>query len=137
MENRIELLSEMGNGISESALQAAAETGEKAGLLAVSPKHAETPTHRIRVRGWVPIDTAPASVDNPESDVSTQPAHAGTTSLYERPDGWSKVLLDLPEGAAVTLGGIEGNFLRVTTADRVVGYISQSARGHVIANAQN
>ncbi len=133
MRDRIDLLSRMGNGISESALQAAAETGAKAGLPAVSPKQAEKLNHRIRVRGWEPIDTAPASVDNPEPAVSTQVTHSGTTSLYEKPDGWSKVLLDLPEGAVVTLGGIEGNFLKVTTADRVVGYISQSARGHVIA----
>jgi heat shock protein HtpX len=55
------------------------------------------------------------------------------TSMYEKPDGWSQVLCQLPENAAVSVLGTEGNFLKVTTAERLVGYIAQSRRGHVIA----
>ncbi len=47
------------------------------------------------------------------------------TPVYEKPDGWSQVLCQLPEHAAVTVCGTDGNFLKVTTADRVVGYISR------------
>jgi hypothetical protein len=46
------------------------------------------------------------------------------TPVYETPDGWSQVLCHLPEHAAVTVCGTDGNFLKVTTEDRVVGYIS-------------
>jgi hypothetical protein len=60
-----------------------------------------------------------------------------STPVYERPDGWSRVLCQLPEDAAVTVCGTEGNFLKVTTANRVVGYISQAARDHVIATRGN
>jgi len=59
------------------------------------------------------------------------------TPVYEKPDGWSQVLCQLPEHAAVTICGTEGSFLKVTTADRVIGYISQSARDHVIATRRN
>jgi Zn-dependent protease with chaperone function len=59
------------------------------------------------------------------------------TPVYEQADGWSQVLCQLPDQAAVTVCGTEGNFLKVTTADRVVGYISQSARDRVIATPGN
>jgi Zn-dependent protease with chaperone function len=59
------------------------------------------------------------------------------TPVYEKPDGWSQVLCHLPEHAAVTVCGTDGNFLTVTTEDRVVGYISQSARDRVIATPGN
>jgi heat shock protein HtpX len=58
------------------------------------------------------------------------------TLMYEKPDGWSQVLCELPENAAVTVLGTEGPFLKVTTAERVVGYIAQSRRGHVIARPE-
>ena len=38
---------------------------------------------------------------------------------------------------AIAFLGLEGNFLKVTTANRVIGYISQSARDHVIATPGN
>jgi hypothetical protein len=60
-----------------------------------------------------------------------------STPVYEKPDGWSKVLCQLPEHAAVTVCGTEGSFLKVTTANRVIGYISRSARDHVIATPGN
>ena len=59
------------------------------------------------------------------------------TPVYEKPDGWSQVLCHLPEHAAVTVCGTDGNFLKVTTEDRVVGYISQSARDRVTATPGN
>jgi hypothetical protein len=64
---------------------------------------------------------------------SGQATPSRVTPVYEKPDGWSQVLCHLPEHAGVTVCGTEGNFLKVTTADRVVGYISQSARDRVIA----
>ena len=49
------------------------------------------------------------------------------TPLYEQPDGWSRVLAQLPEGAFLVPGATEGNFIRVTTAENQVGYVSRSA----------
>jgi hypothetical protein len=48
------------------------------------------------------------------------------TSLFERPDTWSTVVCELPDDAVVTYCGTEGRFLRVTTADNVVGYVVAS-----------
>jgi len=68
---------------------------------------------------------------------SRQAIPSRVTPVYEKPDGWSQVLCQLPENSAVTVLGTEGDFLKVTTANRVVGYISQSARDHVIATPGN
>ena len=45
----------------------------------------------------------------------------------DRPDTASPVLRQLPEDAVVTYCGTEDRFLRVTTADNVVGYVIASA----------
>jgi hypothetical protein len=65
------------------------------------------------------------------------PTPPSGTSMYEKPDGWSQVLCQLPENAVVSVLGTEGNFLKVTTAERLVGYIAQSRRGHVIATTDD
>ena len=124
IQDRVQLLARMGGGIDESALQAAAEEGAKAGRLAIARarevQNARESARKpgIHVRGWNEPERAIPSISTP---------------VYEKPDGWSKVLCQLPEDAAVTVCGTEGKFLKVTTANRVVGYISESARDHVIA----
>jgi hypothetical protein len=71
-------------------------------------------------------------------DSSSNPAMPPSrTFMYEKPDGWSQVLCQLPENAVVAVLGTEGNFLKVTTAERIVGYIAQSRRGHVIATTHD
>jgi hypothetical protein len=133
MQARIALLSRMGNGIPESTLQVAAKTGAMAGQQAVYdalPVSVEYQKPRIRVRGWTPSGKTSGSA----AGISAQRHNPGGTPLYEKADGWSNVLGNLPERAVVTLCGTEGHFLRVTTTDGVVGYISQSARAHVTAH---
>jgi heat shock protein HtpX len=44
------------------------------------------------------------------------------TPLYEKPDGWSRVTLQLSSGTIVTFDGLVGNFARVEV-DRMAGYI--------------
>jgi hypothetical protein len=65
------------------------------------------------------------------ADAGTDPAALWTDSLrrslFERPTTASPVLRELPEDAVVTYCGAEGGFLRVTTADNVVGYVVASA----------
>jgi hypothetical protein len=71
-------------------------------------------------------------------DSSSNPAISPSgTPVYEKPDGWSQVLCQLPEHAVVTVLGTEGNFLKVTTADSIVGYIAQSSRGQLITTSRS
>jgi heat shock protein HtpX len=128
IQDRIQLLARMGVGIDESALQAAAAEGATAGRLAIAramevQAASESGRKRgIHVREWNQPERAIRAISIP---------------VYEKPDGWSKVLCQLPEAATVTVCGTEGKFLKVTTANRVVGYISESARDHVIATRGN
>lgn len=70
--------------------------------------------------------TAPAADEPPAAAPSPPPLPAGA-SLFERPDEWSRVLRELPGDAVVTYSGEEGRFLRVTTPDKIVGYVLASA----------
>ena len=127
IQDRVRLLARMSAGIDDAVLQAAAVQGANAGRLATAPAQ---PVHRKR--------DAPREIGPAQTDSSSGPAISSRfTPVYEKPDGWSKVLCHLPEHAAVTVCGREGNFLKVTTADHVVGYISQSARDRVISTPEN
>jgi heat shock protein HtpX len=129
IQDRVQLLARMGAGIDESVLQAAAEEGANAGRLAiVSAREVPAASESARARS--------ISAGQPDAEASSGAIRSSSTPVYEKPDGWSKVLCQLPEHAAVTICGTEGNFLKVTTADRVVGYISQAARDHVIATRE-
>ena len=109
---RIELLGRMGSGIPPSALDAAIEAGA-----ATRPIEPDANT------------SAPPIVDVPAGPVppstSEEAAVRRLTPLYENADGWSRVLTQLPPDAALTVTGTEGNFIRVTTADNVCGYVSR------------
>ena len=115
ISERVRLLIRMAPGIDESLLRSAAHEGAKAGQLAAAAPEPKRPT--------------PAPAPEPEAPSPEMPS---SIPLYEKPDGWSTVLCQLPEHAAVIINGREGNFLRVTTANRIVGYISESSRARVI-----
>jgi hypothetical protein len=138
IQDRVQLLARMGAGIDASVLQAAAAEGAEAGRVAIAHARevqAASEAARkpgIHVRGRNEPERSP-SAGNPDAEASS----GRSTPVYEKPDGWSRVLCQLPEQAAVTICGTEGNFLKVTTANRVIGYISQSARDHVIATQRN
>ena len=138
VEQRIEALARMSGGILPEAI---ARAREKAACFAASSASAGAPAEPhperkppIPIRRWT---DAESSIGNPDSAASSQAIGPGVTPMYEKPDGWSKVLCQLPKDAVVTVCGTEGNFLKVTTADRVVGYIAQSARSHVIETTRN
>ena len=123
MQDRIGLLARMGSGISESALQTAAQEAVAAGR-----------------RATIAPQPPPVLVDASQPALPDAPAGAGDdvpngTPLYEAPDGWSKVLGSLPEGTVVTISETNTNFLRVTTADGRQGYVSRAARSHLITEA--
>jgi heat shock protein HtpX len=58
------------------------------------------------------------------------------TPLYERPNGWSRVLAQLPENAEVIPIATEGHFIRVTTAEHEAGYVPRSAPLTALKNFQ-
>jgi heat shock protein HtpX len=97
LEERVELLARMGNGIAPSVIQAARDAGAGYGF-------------RSAPLGMQPA----AAVDHV------------LTPLYEQPNGWSRILAQLPENAVVIPAAVEGDFIRVTTEDQS-GYVPRSA----------
>jgi heat shock protein HtpX len=110
---RIQLLARMGS-VDLSALEAASEAGSKS-----RQTESDNPV----------ADPPRSSVDDaPDPSFVAEPL----TVLYERPDGWSRVLTHLPKDAEVRVVGSEGHFVRVITKDNVSGYIGESARQIVL-----
>lgn len=64
---------------------------------------------------------------NPDPEAAARDTGLGGTELFERPDFESRVLCTLPEDAVVTYCNTESDFLRVETADSLVGYVRASA----------
>jgi hypothetical protein len=113
MEERIQLLGRMGQGIPATVLEEAIEAGRQfRDAASAAPVNAD-----------VADASAKALPTHPEPP---QP-HARTIRVYEQPDGWSKVLAELEENAALTPLGTVGGFVRVVTADNIRGYVSSGA----------
>jgi predicted RNA-binding protein with EMAP domain len=105
----------MGTGIGPEALEAALKAGAEA----------------RRAELELEVVTSSASAHGPEAAaeavrIPSAPREV-LTPLFEKPDGWSKVLAQLPPDAQVTIVATEGNFVRVRTGDGVPGYVSRSA----------
>jgi hypothetical protein len=113
LNDRIELLARMGSGIPQASLDAAIEAGKQVQQTILRPDV-------VSVKQIV-SDDAPASP--PQASKSSR----ATVPLYEKPDGWSTVLMQLDKNAALTTVGREGTFVRVETADNIRGYVSSSA----------
>jgi heat shock protein HtpX len=92
LAERIELLARMGSGIDGQALEAAVAAGAALRDAEAEPEPFEVP--------------AP----EPDDAVRPDPPKDVLIPLYERPDGWSRVLAQLPQDAQVTLVGTEGPF---------------------------
>lgn len=107
LEERVELLARMGNGIAPSAIQAAKDAAAS------------------YVFRSAPLRIQPAAA-----------ADHALTPLYEQPDAWSRVLAQLPESAVVIPIATEGHFIRVTTAEHLAGYVSRSAPLIALKNLQ-
>jgi hypothetical protein len=146
----------MGNGIAESDLAGAAEEGANAGRLAaanarpVPPEPDLLSTDVVKLskeKLWTPLlrvlgqesqqrERSRPQVRSQNQTPAVDAISPRITPVYEKPDGWSNVLCQLPDNAAVTVLGTDGNFLKVSTATQIVGYISQSARDHLNTSGQ-
>ena len=103
---RIELLARMGSGIGSAALETASRAG-------------------TAVRE-TPLDPA-ATTSVVDRAARTDVRQADTlVPLYEAPDGWSKVLAQLPGRAQVITLGTDGELVRIRYGD-VQGYVPRSA----------
>jgi heat shock protein HtpX len=129
MEKRIELLARMGNGIAPSAIQAARDAGAR--VHASVQENSDT----TRADNEETTESAGDTLGDHSSDDAARLPRAPSSGethalipLYERPDGWSRVLAELPENAVVVAMGTEGQFIRVMTAEHQAGYVSRSAR---------
>ena len=81
------------------------------------------------VAGWV-FRSAPLDIQGVAA------ADHALTPLYEKPDGWSRVLTQLPDSASVTPIATEGAFIRILTAEGQAGYVSRSAPLAALKNYQ-
>ena len=113
LDERIELLARMGSGIGREALEAALQAGADAREAALELE---------------PDDSPADQPDAPVEAVGSDPSPGQILiPVYEKPDGWSRVLAQLPHHAQVTIVGTDGNFIRVRTGDNVLGYVARSA----------
>jgi heat shock protein HtpX len=113
LAERIELLARMGSGIGGQALEAALAAG------------AEVRQAELELE---PVDVPAAQPDVPGEAVPTDPPPREVLiPLYERADGWSRILAQLPQDAQVTPVGTKGNFIRVNTGENLLGYVARSA----------
>ena len=134
VERRVELLARMGSGIAPSAIKAARDAGarvhasaeELAEARRMNDEETTEPTSPNREAsgrlGDSPDEGVPSDIPAPLS----VDAHA-LIPLYEGPDGWSRVLAQLPVGAVIVPMATEGNFVRVTTPEGQSGYVSRTA----------
>jgi heat shock protein HtpX len=150
LEKRVELLARMGNGIAPSAIQAARDAAArvaftKSGLEDVHAPLPDAPCDETASStqateptgtsddGFIRLDdrpdNAPVLAPPSEDDQALIP-------LYEQPDGWSRVLAQLPQNAVVTPIATEGHFIRVTTVEHQAGYVSRTARLTALKNFQ-
>jgi heat shock protein HtpX len=113
MEERIQLLARMGQGIPATVLDEAIEAG----------KQFKDAASAVPVNADVADASAKALPAHPEPP---QP-RARMIPVYEQPDGWSTVLAEIEENAALTPLGTVGGFVRVVTADNIRGYVSSGA----------
>ncbi len=134
LERRVELLARMGSGIAPSAIQAAQDAGAKARAAAEEITEATGTNDEETTEPLSPNHEGSSGLsDSSDDGVSPHVLAAPSAdahrliSLYERPDGWSRVLALLPESAVVIPMATEGHFVRVTTADDLTGYVSRSA----------
>ena len=100
---RIDLLARMTNGITPSAIQTARAAAARVQFTTSAPE---------------PVRAAPA----PEPT-----GFDGLTRLYDRPEDGSRLLALLSDDVVIKLHRREGDFVEVTTADGLKGYIRRAA----------
>jgi heat shock protein HtpX len=124
---RIDLLSRMsGSGVSATALEQARIAGSESAERESAKQMPDDGGSERRDASFNRMDE-PADYDETadygEPDGEAVASSPATIPLYEKPDGWSTVLRELPLDALLSFGPTEGGFVQVTTADNIVGYI--------------
>jgi heat shock protein HtpX len=119
VKDRIALLARMGDGIPDRALLEAAT----AGITHLLPSVPHHPGARESDGGRIHQRLEPVRAFDERIVPGTQFRLTDhVTPLYEKPDGWSRVTLQLSSGTIVAFDGLDGHFARVEI-DRMAGYI--------------
>jgi heat shock protein HtpX len=130
IEERIELLARMGQGIPAAVLDQAIEAGKAfqaaAAVLPIDAGAAAAPAQAADVKIGRPTPPDPLAEFLPEKPPPPR-VPTRTFPVYEQPDGWSKVVAELDEDAVVTPIGTVGEFVRIVTEDNIRGYVSATA----------
>ena len=125
VEERIKLLARMGSGIVPEDLRRAQEAGARAEAKRIEAERLEIQRQRSQA-DQKPAPTKTRAAETPTA-ASVKPP-SGRIPLYEKPDGWSRVLTWLPPDAVLkVVAGEQGAFIRVVTANDVAGFVSRNA----------
>lgn len=124
VDARIALLARMGDGIPEGPLLEAAAAGTAYLLPSVSHP-TEARDARADAGGRIQGDPVPV-FDERVAPATRFRLTDRVTLLYEQPDGWSEVALQLSSGTIVAFDELVGNFARVEVGN-AAGYIPRLA----------
>jgi heat shock protein HtpX len=136
IEERIELLAQMGSGITPADLQRAREAGARAEAERLEferLQNLEKAEHGLsETSASAETPSAISQEESPLSGSESADAAGNTTDnsgipLYEKPDGWSRVVRRLAPDAVLSVAEGHGEFIRVVTTDDVTGYVSINA----------
>ncbi|HYT73936.1 MAG TPA: M48 family metalloprotease, partial [Vicinamibacterales bacterium] len=101
IDERIERLARMGNGILPSAMQTARDAGAR----------------------YTPSAVRKGDAASSSAQASDTSAFDGFTRVYDEPLEGSRLLALVPQDAVLKLEGRQGDFVRVTTEDGTPGYV--------------
>jgi hypothetical protein len=121
VEQRIEALSSIGNGVPQSALRAAEEAGAE--FQHIEPPAVAPETDRQSACQQAAKDGSPAGAA-PTADAFRLAGDGAI--LYAKPDVAARQLRQLPPGELITVLAAEGDFLHVLTADDSFGYVRRA-----------
>jgi heat shock protein HtpX len=121
LQNRVELLARMGNGIAPSAIQAARDAG--ASFQHTKPGVDEVHAPLPDLLSYEPASSTQATEPTGTSD----DGFTGFTRVYDRPGTGSRMVAVLPEDTVVKVEHRERDFVRVATESGVAGWVFRSA----------
>ena len=136
IEERVELLAREGQGIDPAVIRRAVQVGEQD--RATPPGNEPLPAAQEEACGRGEARGNAAAAMRPTAAGAAAHETQGLMVLYERPDGWSRVVAQLQGDMPLTRvnKNEHGNFVEVRAPDGLTGYVSVLAAKHVLAGRQ-
>lgn len=146
VDERVELLLQMGSGASRESIAEAWQAGARHRQRREAAEVESKRRRGLRRAPQVPDDSwvnaPPAGAGVPAEGVAAgagaaSPASSGSVPVYTKPDGWSTVLVHLERPAPVRVTGQSyGNFLLVDLPDGRQGWVSRLAPLDALASGR-